>query len=64
MAGLSLAAAVRTVWAEEPVKQRIDVVAAALPASHITKTEGGAPWRAFFEELRRLGYFEGTQYRH
>ena len=60
-AGLLLAAAVeRPALSQQPAKQhRIAVVAAALPASRITETEGGTPWRAFFEELRRLGYFEG-----
>jgi len=60
-AGLLLAAAAeRPALSQQPAKpRRIAVVAAALPASRITETEGGTPWRAFFEELRRLGYFEG-----
>jgi putative tryptophan/tyrosine transport system substrate-binding protein len=31
----------------------------AIPASLITETGGGSAWRAFFAELRRLGYVEG-----
>ena len=60
-AGLLLAAAAeRPALSQQPATpRRIAVVAAALPASRITETEGGTPWRAFFEELRRLGYFEG-----
>jgi putative ABC transport system substrate-binding protein len=31
----------------------------AIPASLLTETGGGTAWRAFFGELRRLGYIEG-----
>jgi putative ABC transport system substrate-binding protein len=31
----------------------------ALPTTLMTETGGGSAWRAFFSELRRLGYVEG-----
>src|SRR3977135_761633 len=31
----------------------------AIPTSLLTETGGGSAWRAFFGELRRLGYVEG-----
>jgi putative tryptophan/tyrosine transport system substrate-binding protein len=46
-------------FAQQKAKQhRIAVIAAVLPVFRITETEGGTPWRAFFGELRRLGYVE------
>jgi len=59
MAGLLLAAGSPLAWAEQPTKEhRIAVVAAVLPPDLITETGGGTPWRAFFAELRHLGYVE------
>jgi ABC-type uncharacterized transport system substrate-binding protein len=58
--GLLLATAAGPASAQDLAKPpRIAVVAAVLPADLITETGGGTPWRAFFEELRRLGYVEG-----
>src|SRR5436305_2373795 len=31
----------------------------AIPANRITETGGGSAWRAFFGQLRHLGYVEG-----
>src|SRR3954466_2524694 len=31
----------------------------AIPVALLTETGGGSAWRAFFGELRRLGYIEG-----
>jgi len=54
------AAAAGPAWAQQAVKpHRIGVIAAVLPPNLITETGGGTPWRAFFEELRHLGYLEG-----
>jgi putative ABC transport system substrate-binding protein len=56
--GLALAAAFRTVRAQEPAKQhRIAIVITAGPVALISET-GNRFWRAFFEELRRLGHVE------
>ena len=38
---------------------RIAIFHPAIPASLLTETGGGTAWRAFFGELRRLGYVEG-----
>jgi ABC-type uncharacterized transport system substrate-binding protein len=38
---------------------RIVIFHPAIPASLLTETGGGTAWRAFFGELRRLGYIEG-----
>jgi ABC-type uncharacterized transport system substrate-binding protein len=40
-------------------QQRIAIFHPAIPTSHLTETGGGTAWRAFFAELRRLGYDEG-----
>jgi putative tryptophan/tyrosine transport system substrate-binding protein len=57
--GLLLAAAIRTVRAQEPAKQhRIAIVVPAAPVASISET-GVRAWQAFFEELRRLGDVEG-----
>jgi putative tryptophan/tyrosine transport system substrate-binding protein len=46
--------------AQQPARQhRIAIFHPAIPASLITETGGGSAWRAFFSELRRLGYVEG-----
>jgi putative ABC transport system substrate-binding protein len=46
--------------AQRPATQnRIAIFHPAIPATHITETGGGSAWRAFFAELRRLGYVEG-----
>jgi ABC-type uncharacterized transport system substrate-binding protein len=40
-------------------QRRIAIFHPAIPATLITETGGGTAWRAFFAELRRLGYVEG-----
>lgn len=40
-------------------EQRIAIFHPAIPAHLLTETGGGSAWRAFFAELRRLGYVEG-----
>jgi putative ABC transport system substrate-binding protein len=40
-------------------KQRIAIFHPAIPTTLLTETGGGSAWRAFFAELRRLGYIEG-----
>src|SRR6266700_3973637 len=49
-----------TARAQQPATQhRIAIFHPAIPTTHITETGGGTAWRAFFAELRRLGYVEG-----
>src|SRR5712671_4863925 len=46
--------------AQQPAtKQRIAIFHPAIPVELLTETGGGSAWRAFFGELRRLGYVEG-----
>jgi putative tryptophan/tyrosine transport system substrate-binding protein len=46
--------------AQQAVTQRrIAIFHPAIPATLLTETGGGSAWRAFFAELRRLGYVEG-----
>jgi len=46
--------------AQQPTTQRrIAIFHPAIPATLLTETGGGSAWRAFFSELRRLGYVEG-----
>jgi len=40
-------------------RQRIAIFHPAIPTTLLTETGGGSAWRAFFLELRRLGYIEG-----
>jgi putative tryptophan/tyrosine transport system substrate-binding protein len=40
-------------------QQRIAIFHPAIPTTHLTEAGGGSAWRAFFGELRRLGYVEG-----
>jgi putative ABC transport system substrate-binding protein len=57
--GLVLAAAVAAVRAQEPAKQhRIAIVIASGPVARLNDPTSHA-WRAFWEELRRLGDIEG-----
>ncbi len=59
-AGVLLAAATRSAWAQQRVTQpRIAIFHPAIPTTLLTETGGGSAWRAFFGELRRLGYVEG-----
>jgi putative ABC transport system substrate-binding protein len=46
--------------AQQPATQRrIAIFHPAIPTTLLTETGGGSAWRAFFAELRRLGYVEG-----
>ena len=46
--------------AQQPATQpRIAMFHPAIPPALLTETGGGSAWRAFFGELRRLGYVEG-----
>ena len=44
---------------QRATRQRIAIFHPAIPATLLTETGGGTAWRAFFSELRRLGYVEG-----
>src|SRR5437667_8093345 len=49
-----------TARAQQPARQhRIAIFHPAIPTTLLTETGGGSAWRAFFAELRRLGYVEG-----
>src|SRR5712691_8544652 len=49
-----------TARAQQPATQRrIAIFHPAIPTTLLTETGGGSAWRAFFAELRRLGYIEG-----
>src|SRR6266446_623161 len=47
------------VRAQQPTTRRIAIFHPAIPVAFLTETGGGSAWRAFFGELRRLGYVEG-----
>src|SRR5882762_11747862 len=60
LAGVVLAAATPASWAQQrATPPRIAIFHPAIPANLLTETGGGTAWRAFFGELRRLGYIEG-----
>src|SRR3954464_7128767 len=60
VAGVLLAAVPRSARAQQrATQQRIAIFHPAIPVALLTETGGGSAWRAFFAELRRLGYFEG-----
>src|SRR4030081_2973124 len=44
---------------QRATRHRIAIFHPAIPTALITETGGGSAWRAFFAELRRLGYVEG-----
>jgi putative tryptophan/tyrosine transport system substrate-binding protein len=44
---------------QRATKPRIAIFHPAIPTTLLTETGGGSAWRAFFAELRRLGYVEG-----
>jgi putative tryptophan/tyrosine transport system substrate-binding protein len=59
-AGLLLAAAARSAWAQTSAKQhRIAVITSVIPANLISETGGDSGSRLLLGELRRLGYVEG-----
>src|SRR6266436_6551828 len=45
--------------AQQPTTRRIAIFHPAIPTALLTETGAGSAWRAFFGELRRLGYVEG-----
>jgi putative ABC transport system substrate-binding protein len=58
--GVLLAAATRSARAQQrATRPRIAIFHPAIPTTLLTETGGGSAWRAFFGELRRLGYVEG-----
>jgi putative tryptophan/tyrosine transport system substrate-binding protein len=56
-AALARSTAVRA--QQSTTQQRIAIFHPAIPTTLLTETGGGSAWRAFFGELRRLGYVEG-----
>jgi len=56
---LLLAVAIRPAPAQQRAIPRIALFHPAIPTTLLTETGGGTAWRAFFGELRRLGYVEG-----
>jgi putative tryptophan/tyrosine transport system substrate-binding protein len=48
-----------TARAQPTTQRRIAIFHPAIPTTLLTETGGGSAWRAFFGELRRLGYIEG-----
>jgi putative tryptophan/tyrosine transport system substrate-binding protein len=44
---------------QRATRQRIAIFHPAIPTTLLTEMGGGSAWRAFFSELRRLGYIEG-----
>src|SRR6202158_4812228 len=59
-AGVLLAAVPWSARAQQRATQhRIAIFHPAIPTTLLTETGGGSAWRAFFAELRRLGYVEG-----
>ena len=58
--GVLLTAVTRSARAQQRATQRrIAIFHPAIPTRLLTETGGGSAWRAFFGELRRLGYIEG-----
>jgi putative tryptophan/tyrosine transport system substrate-binding protein len=58
--GVVAAAWPRGTFAQQRAPQhRIAMFHPAIPTRLLTETGGGSAWRAFFGELRRLGYVEG-----
>lgn len=44
---------------QQTTQHRIAIFHPAIPIDLLTETGGGSAWRAFFAEIRRLGYVEG-----
>jgi putative ABC transport system substrate-binding protein len=65
LAALGGAATVSLSWPlaararQTPKPRRMAMFHPAIPPALLTETGGGSAWRAFFGELRRLGYVEG-----
>src|SRR5437660_5683556 len=59
-AGVLLSCATGRARAQQRATQhRIAIFHPAIPIALLTESGGGTAWRAFFGELRRLGYVEG-----
>src|SRR4051812_44115364 len=59
-AGALMLAAMQPAGAQPRAPQRrIAIFHPAIPVDLLTETGGGSAWRAFFGELRLLGYIEG-----
>ena len=61
---ITLVGGAATAWplaahAQQAAMRRIAIFHPAIPTTLLTETGGGSAWRAFFAELRRLGYVEG-----
>jgi putative tryptophan/tyrosine transport system substrate-binding protein len=60
VAGMLVAAVPQLARSQQrPTQHRIAIFHPAIPVAFLTETGGGSAWRAFFGELRRLGYVEG-----
>ena len=59
-AGLLLAAATRSAWAQAPAKQHRIVLVLPVPQTAASSWRASPFGRIFFSELRRLGYLEGN----
>src|SRR3954451_8760709 len=57
--GVAAAGCSMTARAQAGTQHRIAFFHPAIPTTLMTETGGGSAWRAFFAELRRLGYVEG-----
>src|SRR5881227_3851111 len=57
--GMLLSVATRQAFGQQRPIPRIAIFHPAIPTTLLTETGGGTAWRAFFSELRRLGYVEG-----
>src|SRR5947209_3963907 len=59
-AGVLMFASMRPARAQpQATQRRIAIFHPAIPVDSLTETGCGSAWRAFFSELRRLGYVEG-----
>src|SRR4051794_7091426 len=56
---LMLAASLPARAQQRTMPHRIAIFHPAIPVALLTETGGGSAWRAFFGQLRRLGYVEG-----
>src|SRR5262249_9737883 len=59
IAGLLVASTLRHARAQQPAKVHRIAVIAYVPITDVTETSSLRLWRAFFQELRRLGHVEG-----